>query len=170
MPLFIKESFIYKLFNNYFIKPYNQSLLKKNIKKIIDCFKNSLLYKNVENYLNKKPYFLNSLVYKFFRKIVNVIDRIMDFLHKTIKKWFLGSNTFFELRSIKYSKKEKNLLLCGILIGALNIGYTATSLFLNNLNIYVCLGLLVITIILFLLGKNINCYRQSFIYKIFKSW
>ena len=33
MPLFIKESFIYKLFEKLLIIPYNNSLLKKNLQK-----------------------------------------------------------------------------------------------------------------------------------------
>ena len=95
MPLFIKESFIYKLFEKLLIIPYNNSLLKKNLQKITDCFKNSFLYKRVEKYLDKKPYFLNSVYYKLIRKLVNKIDKLMDFLHKTIKKCLLGSSTFF---------------------------------------------------------------------------
>ena len=170
MPLFIKESFIYKLFDKVSIKPYNNSLLKKNLEKISNCFKQSFLYKAIEKYLDKKPYFLNSAIYRFIRKIVKVIDRIMDFLHKTIKKWLLGSNTFFELRSVKYSTKEKNLLLISILIGALNVAYTATGIILDTVNLYVSYGLLAITIVFFLFSKNTNCFKQSFIYKIFKSW
>lgn len=170
MPLFIKESFIYKLFEKLLIIPYNNSLLKKNLQKITDCFKNSFLYKRVEKYLDKKPYFLNSVYYKLIRKVVSKIDKLMDFLHKTIKKCLLGSSTFFELRSVKYSTKEKNLLLISTLVSAFNLAYTITNVFLDKTNYYATSGLLLISIILFLFSKNTNCFKNSFIYKIFKSW
>lgn len=170
MPLFIKNSIIYRLIDKIFIKPYNNSLLKKNLVKISKCFKESFIYKKLEGYLDKKPYFLNSMSYKIIRKIVEKIDKLMDFLHKKIKMWLFGSNTFFELRSVKYSTKEKNLLLIVVLLAAFNLAYTISAILLDTLNIYVSYGLLATTIILFLFSKNTNCFKQSFIYKIFKSW
>ena len=162
MPLFIKNSIIYRLFDKFILNPYNNSVLKKNLGKIVNCFKQSAIYKNIERYLDKKPYFLNSLSYKFIRKIVKLLDKLMDFLNKTIKKWLLGS--------IKYSSKEKNLLLLSILIGSFNVFYTLAGIILNTVNLYVSYGILAITLILFLFSKNTDCFKQSFIYKIFKSW
>ena len=170
MPLFIKNSIIYKLFEQILIKPYNNSLLKRNLEKILNCFKQSFIYKCVEKYLNKNPYFLNSLVYKFIRKVVKIIDKIADFLHKTIKKWLLGSKTFFELRAIKYFSKEKRILLLAVLLGAFNIAYSVTGMILDTINLYVSYGILALTLILLVFSKSINCFKQSFIYKIFKSW
>lgn len=170
MPLFIKNSIIYRLFDKFILNPYDNSVLKKNLGKVVNCFKQSAIYKNIERYLDKKPYFLNSLSYKFIRKIVKLLDKLMDFLNKTIKKWLLGSSSFFETRSIKYSSKEKNLLLLSILIGSFNVFYTLAGIILNTVNLYVSYGILAITLILFLFSKNTDCFKQSFIYKIFKSW
>lgn len=170
MPLFIKNSILYILIDKILIKPYDNSLLKKNLVKITNYYKQSFIYNRIENYLNKSPYFLNSIYYKFIRKIVSIIDKIMDFLHKTIKKWLLGSNSFFELRSVKYSTIEKNLLLISVLIATFNLAYTITSIIFDTLNIYISFVLLAITLILLIFSRNKNCYRESFIYKIFKSW
>ena len=138
---------------------------------IYDKYKEqSFIYKCVEKYLNKNPYFLNSLVYRFIRKVVKIIDKIADFLHKTIKKWLLGSKTFFELRDIKYFSKEKRILLLAILLGAFNIAYSVTGMILDTINLYVSYGILALTLILLVFSKSINCFKQSFIYKIFKSW
>ena len=170
MPLFIKNSVIYKFFDKILIKPYNNSLLKRNLEKILNCLKQSFIYKCVEKYLNKNPYFLNSLVYKFIRKVVKIIDKIADFLHKAIKKWLLGSKSFFELRSIKYFTKEKKVLLLIVLLGAFNIAYSFTGIIFDTINLYVSYGILALTLILFVFSKSTNCFKQSFIYKIFKSW
>lgn len=170
MPLFIKNSMLYKLFDKCFIKPYNNSLLKKNLDKINNCFKQSFVFKSVERYLDKKPYFLNSFSYKIFRKFVKLIDKIMDFLHKAIKKALLGSNTFFELRSIKYDTKERNLLLISLLLNAFNFAYIIAGILLNTLNLYIAVVIMVVAFLISLFAKNKNCFKQSFIYKIFTSW
>ncbi|WP_317367186.1 hypothetical protein [uncultured Tyzzerella sp.] len=170
MPLFIKDSIIYRLFDKIIIKSYSNSLFKKFVYKILNCFKQSFLYKKVKNYLNKKPYFLNSLIYKFIRKIVKIIDKIMDFLYNIIKKCLLGSKAFLNLRDIKNDIKGKTLTVLWILIGSFNISYTIVSIFINRFNIYVSLGLLALAFVLFLFSESTNCFKQSFIYKIFKSW
>lgn len=170
MPLFIKDSIIYKIIYCILIKPYNNSLLKKFLEKTLNCFKESFIYKRVEGYLNKKPYFLNSIVYKFIRKIVKLIDRLMDFLHKIIKKMLLGSVSFSEICSIKDIDNQEKLLILSILIGTFNVAYTVAGIIFDTINLYVSYGLLVITLILFLFSKSKNCFKQSFIYKIFKSW
>ncbi|WP_250277924.1 hypothetical protein [[Clostridium] colinum] len=170
MPLFIKKSFIYTLLDKTLINPYNTSLLKKVLGKISNCFKQSFIYKSIQKYLDKKPYFLNSIIYKFIRKIIKIIDKIMDFLHKKIKTYLLGSNSFIELRNIKYFTKEKKLLLLCILLGAFNLSYSFIGIIFNTINLYISYGLLIITIILYLFSRNTNCFKESFIYKIFKSW
>ena len=170
MPLFIKNSAIYKLFDKALIKPYNNSKLKNFFTNVLSCFKQSFIYKSTERYLDKKPYFLNSLIYKFIRKIVKIIDKIMDFLHNIIKKCLLGSKAFLNLRDIKNDIKGKTLIVLSILIDSFNISYTIVSIFIKRFNVYVSLGLMALAFVLFLFSKNTNCFKQSFIYKIFKSW
>lgn len=170
MPLFIKNSIIYKLFEKCFIKPYNNSLLKKSLGKINSCFKESFVLKRAERYLDKEPYFLNSLSYKIFRKFIRLIDRLMDFFNKAIKKALLNSNTFIEIRSIKYDTKERNLLLLSLLLNVFNLAYMVTGILLNTLNLYIAVVIMFIAFLISIFAKHKNCFKQSFIYKIFTSW
>ncbi len=170
MLLFIKNSTIYKFLENVIIKPYNNSKFKNFFTNVLSYFKQSFIYKSTERYLDKKPYFLNSLIYKFIRKMVKIIDKIMDFLHGIIKKCILGSKVFLNLRDIKNDMKGKTLIVLSILISVFNISYTIVSIFIKRFNVNISFGLLSLAFVLFLFSESTNCFKQSFIYKIFKSW
>lgn len=170
MPLFIKESFLYKFFDKIIIKPYNNSKFKAILSKLSFIFKKSILYRLTEKYLDKKPYFLSSLTYKGFRKFISIIDKIMDFINRVGKKCLSGSNVASEISSAKALEKDKKLLLASILISAFNLAYIITSIVFTSLNSYISSALIVLSFVLYLFSLNPNCYKQSFIYKIFKSW
>ena len=148
MPLFIKNSIIYKLFYCLFINPYNNSILKRFLDKTIFCFKQSFLYKAIQRYIHKEPYFLNSIFYKSFRKIVGLIDKIMDYLHDLIKRCIVFSSLNSDYKNIKaMDRKNKIFFLLGLFILEL-IFYI-----LFKINFYIPSSLILMIILLFLSKK-----------------
>lgn len=170
MPLFIKQSFIYKAFEKIIIKPYKNSLLKNFIQKLLMCFKNSFIFKRTEKYLNKQPYFLNSGLYKLFRIFLSKLDLFMNFLNRIFTNMFGGSSFCNGIYSIKKDTKSKKLLLLSLLIGFFNFFYILIGAILNTTNLKISSSLLALTFILYLFSQSENCFKESFIYKIFKSW
>lgn len=154
MPLFIKNSIIYKLFYFILIKPYNNSLLKRFLCKMVFCFKQSFVYKSSERYIDKEPYFLNSLIYKFFRKIVSLIDKIMDFLHDLIKKCLIFSGLNKNYKNIKAMKrKNKIFFLLGLFLLEL-IFYILDFYGFYNISFYIPPSLILMMILLVLANKE----------------
>lgn len=168
MPSFITGSILYKILEHFFIKPYEKSLLKKNIDKFVLCFKESFLYKRFERYINKNPYFLNSFCYKIFRKFIKWIDKLMDIIHNFFKRLITGSEIYNEANNIKNAKINRKFLILSILIGALNLGYIIGGLIFITIKPIISFGLLILCFILYIFSLNANCYRESFIYKFIK--
>lgn len=168
MPSFITESILYKILEYFFIKPYGKSLLKKNIDKFVLCFKESFLYKWFIKYIDKNPYFLNSFSYKVFRKFIKGIDKLMDIIHNFFKRLIIGSEIYNEANNIKNAKINRKILILSTLIGALNLGYIIGGLIFATINPIISSSLLILCFILYIFSLNVNCYRESFIYKFIK--
>lgn len=164
MPLFIKESLIYKLLEKMILNPYNNSKLKKIFEKVGLCLKESYLNKCIEKYLNKKPYFLESIYYKIFRKIVKLLDKIANYFNSIIKRLISGSIFY-----ISDFNSQKEMTFLSFLIAIFSFSYVVTAIICNNLNIYLVSVIMFISII-FLIIENKNWIKGSIIYKIFKSW
>lgn len=165
MPLFIKESIIYKFILEYFINPYNDSKFKKVLKITLIYFKESNFYKKVDNYFNKKPYFLNSLSYKFFREIIKYIDGMVDSLHKFLNKLITKSTIYKEINCIKNIDIEQKFILISVLVLGLNIGYIIGGIIFNYINLIMVILLFILSLILFLISKNLNFIKESIVFK-----
>lgn len=168
MPLFIKNCFIYKIYETLISLPYKKSLLKKTGEKLLYFFKQSYIFENFSKYINKNPYFLTSTSRKIFQLFINLINKIMDFLHKILKKIIVPSAFFAEIKDIHNMNIENKLLFISILIGSLNFGYILSGMFFGTLNSNISTVLLIMCIVLPIFSKNIDSVKQSYIFKLFK--
>lgn len=168
MPLFIKESLLYKIFDKIIIKPYNNSKFKIFMTNLSTSFKASFLYKIFERYIRKNPYFLSSFSYKLFRKLIRVIDKIMDFINLICKKCLKGSKICEETKNFKAMKLDKKFSLASILFSAFSLAYIIGSIINKSSNLYIFATLIFISFMLYVLGINENCYKKSIIYKLVK--
>lgn len=163
----IKESYIYKFFYNLMILPFENSFLKRAISIINRVIKDSKTNSILFNYINKKPYFINSYSQKIFRKVVNYIDKIANFLNKVSNRIISSSKIFINIKNIHKKSVYKNLNVLSLCIICLIFGYSlGLIIVIENIAIKICLILLDITIIYTLF--NINYLKNSLLFRLYK--
>lgn len=165
---FIKNSFIFKFFQNIVVFSFKKSYFYKFLKTCLLYLKNSFIYKCFFHYFNKKPYFIHSISYKIFRKLVSFFDflavKIYNFFIKIYKKIFKCDNT--KQLALKTKKDKINFLL--LIFIFISFGYLLTKVLIKKeYNIY-HLDLFTYILFIFIIVNATNLTKQSKTYKILK--
>lgn len=153
----------------YFISTYNESIFKKSLLKIKDISSKSVTADLFNRYINKKPYYENSLSSKFFVWLFSVINIVMVFLNKIFTPLFKNSTTVKSTTSLKKLSTRRKTSLTSILIVSISIGFSGGCIIQGiGYNIPLLLLFTVLAVFLILFSKYAYFYKESIIYKFFK--
>jgi len=146
------------------INCYNNSMLKLNIQKLSFIIKQSFTAKLLRNYIQKNPFFLNSVTYKIILSLVKILDKIADFIHISFSNIISKSNICAEVKK-SVDKKYEFLSIFFIMMA---IGFLTGKVILSEADLFS----IVVAWIVFFIGcmlmsfnkiivilKNSTCYK-----------
>ena len=163
----ILNSIFCKFLNNVFITPYSSSLLKQSLSKFKIYFTKSFCYKVFIKYIDKNPYFANAFCYKILLTIASFFKKIVDLFCKAFANIFKTSSIYTDALNFKHTNILQKLKTFSLLIFALALGSLVGSIIFGG-NFLFSIILLLISFILYIFNKNINCLKESIVYKIVK--
>ncbi|MFI3174704.1 MAG: O-antigen ligase family protein [Bacillota bacterium] len=115
MPLFVKESLLFQLFSICVLVPYQQSKTKLFLERFFASIQRSYICTTIDEYLNKKPYFIESVTVKFISRFFDKMHILCQPLARFRETTANGSGfvNFFE----KYKPFELKLVLAMFIWG-----------------------------------------------------
>lgn len=134
---------------------YENSRLKINLGKISNIYCQSVFYKKIQSYANKRPFYRNSFIYKIIMFFVGLIDRFCGFLNKFLGAILSGSIIKKGVEKFFKSGCEDKLFVLGVFSTSLSIGNFLAIIFLNISSIFsliVALFMLVLGVVLIILS------------------
>lgn len=166
-----KESLIIKLIINVFkafMAAYDNSRLKKIVDSINICFKGSRTYSVLSHYINKRPYYRNSMVYKLIMAISGVFDKIFGIINKVVSGLLNGSAFSKKVYSVIKADVNKKLCGFGLLFMSIPIGSIIALILLGNvsfMNMVICWGIFVIGFLLVVIASCESAIKNSVLVK-----
>lgn len=131
MPEFLKGSIIISLILNIvsaFDRAYKDSLLKRALAKTDLCFKNSLFYKILSAYVNKRPWYRYSLTYRLVFVVANLFDKLFAGIFNIVKAAFKGSVAADSYKKAYYMPFDDKCYTIGVLLISLPVGIILASI------------------------------------------
>ncbi len=120
---------------NIFLNSYNNSVLKRFLKGVSNCFKQSCFYSVLSSYANKKPWFRYSLVFGIIMFFAKIFDKIFGFIYSIIKKCIFGSRVVNGcINSGKMSLTDKCYCV-GVLLISMPIGVMAAAIVFKSVDV-----------------------------------
>lgn len=168
MPYFIRDTFIYKMYYNFIVVPFNNSLSRDFLLFLRGILRESKSYSIVSNYINRKPYFIYSKGQKLFRKITSFCDKIADFLNEKLGRVIKQSKTYKTFTNVNNSSSSKKLSVFAICFLSIILGYSiGIAILSKNISTITCLTILNVSIAI--ICSNIEYIKDSLVFKICKS-
>lgn len=130
-----------------FVRAYDNSRLKKNIKGIGACFKNSVTYRVLSKYANKKPFYRYSFVYRIIMAIAGLFNRLFGHINSIVSGWLSGSRAADDTVKLYNASAESKLMGFGILFMSIAAGSVIALLYaggMSNFNSIMCLAVFVL--------------------------
>lgn len=170
----LKKSFIY-CFVCKVISFFEQSYEKSGFKIFSDKFKNifrqSSFFRIVKNYFDREPFFISSKTYKGIKFAGGHLGKFADSLNKSLVGTFDKSNVKKTVDDIKEEDISEKLIVGGLFFMITSLSYLIFSIILGmnyEYRIYVSWGIFFIGMLLVSAGKNLECVKQSVIFRIVK--
>jgi hypothetical protein len=175
MPLFIKESLVYRLVIavcKAFATAYGESKFKKYIAdNVALMWKNSATHKILSAYVNKEPYFESSLFYRLFMFIFSLFDKLFALLNTLIFGLLSGSAIWREVQDCKRLTVRGVLFYLGVLVMAVAVGGVLGAIIFANkssLNLVLCWVIFGLGAVLVLASVFWQKITESGIYRLIK--
>ncbi len=175
MPLFIKESLIYKLIYKVCtvsVNAYSNSKFKSMVAdNLVLMWRNSVTHKVLHNYVNKEPYFETSLFYRLFMCIFALCDKLFGILNKLIFWLLSGSVLWKEVNNCKKLTVRGWLFYAGILVMSVAVGGVLGAIIFGNkdsLNLVLCWAVFALGAVLVLCSVFWQKITESLIYRLIK--
>lgn len=118
-----------------FITAYNNSRLKKNMSDIAVCFRNSVTYKVLSAYANKKPYYRYSFVYRIIMAIAGLFDKFFGWINSFVAGWLSGSRAAENTVKVYNSSAESKLMGFGILFMSIAAGSVIALIYAGGMSV-----------------------------------
>lgn len=167
----IKGSLIVTVITNIvkaFEKGYDNSALKKNVSKIASAFKNSRTHKVLSCYINKNPYYRNSVVYKIIMAIAGLFDKLFGKINVLGTKLLSGSIVAKKVKDAYNSGVNQKLFGFGVLFMSIPLGSLFALICLGQAtdkNMAVCWGIFAVGVILVITAVCKDSLKNSKVIK-----
>lgn len=174
MPNFLKGSvliaFLTSVFNAFNIS-YKNSKLCRAVNKIGYVWTQSSTQKTISHYINKKPYFINSITYRVIRAVVRGVDKLMGAINRTFTTWLNNSGVCYELKEVgELDSKIKTGMLAlfilsvcvGFLTGKIALGENSTQMLVSVWCVFL------FGVVLLGVSKYREIIKNSLICRVFK--
>ena len=173
MPEFIKSSVILGIVISLWrtvVNSYDNSRLKIAVSAAAKVCVNSVTCNIIKKYINKKPYFLYSGVYKLGRGIVRLIDKMMDVLNGFFAGLLNNSIIFTELKMIPEIESRDKLSMVAITLMSICIGFMTGKIVMGQSSTEMLVSVWAVFIMGGILAVCGNCrqiIKNSLIYRFF---
>lgn len=173
MPEFIKSSVVLgavMAICRTVVNSYDNSRLKIAVSVAVKVCASSCTYNIIKKYINKKPYFLYSGIYKLERRIVRLIDKMMDVLNGFFAKMINNSIIFTELKMIPEIESRDKLSMVAIILMSICIGFMTGKIAMGQSSTEMLVSVWAVFIMGGILAVCGNCrqiIKNSLIYRFF---
>lgn len=167
----IKESFIVTAIINIikaFERGYDNSVLKKNVSKITIVFNNSGTHRVLSRYINKNPYYRNSVVYKIIMAIASLFDKFFAKINVLGTKLLSGSIVAKKVKDAYNAGVNQKLFGFGVLFMSIPLGSLFALICLGQAtgkNMAVCWGIFIVGVVLVITATCKDSLKNSKIIK-----
>ena len=152
------------------VNSYDNSRLKNAVSAAVRICVNSTICNIIRRYIDKKPYFLYSGVYKLGRKAVGKIDKIMDKLHSFFAGLLNNSVIFTEANMIPHMDSKEKLYMLAIMLMSICIGFMTGKIVMGQSSPEMLVSVWAVFIMGGILAVCGNCrqtIKNSLIYRFF---
>lgn len=175
MPCFFKESgfvkFVFKLIVVFSLS-YNNSGLKRKLKRASDVYRASTTRAVLRAYLYKRPWYMDSCLFKLLSKAAAGIAVLCGFVNKLFTAVLKGSLVKEQLMAFK---NEKRLIwsCLALLFMAAALSYLSVSVYLGintETRFFVSWGLFLTGALCAIIEIFVDIIQKSFVFRFFKDF
>ena len=170
----LKGSILFRAISAIFkavINTYNASFVKKTIAKISYVFRQSLTYKALSGYINRRPLYRESFAYKVIMFFASLTDKLFGAVNRIITAIISGS-IIVDIVKETFSTSQSFGLLSGFLLMGCGFGAMLSSVIKGATTpsvIFICVGVFVFGALISIVCAHIDIIKNSFIYRFFAS-
>ena len=170
MPGFLKGSFFIGLLRavfNALKRGYGTSRLKVFADACGRCFRGCIIYRLCSRYFNKPYYFEYSLTLRIIRGVVGILDIPVGYIGRFVRYLTGGSDVVAAANALADSDMGSKFKVTGVICLFVSLGFGAGVLLKGGgAEEFIAPGvLLIISLLLFALGKWPGCIKNSLIYR-----
>lgn len=151
-----------------FERGYDNSALKKNVDKVTLAFKTSKTHYILSHYVNKKPYYQSSVVYRLVMAIASLLNKAFGGINTLGKRLFSGSVFAHKVCLAYKAGINDKLFAFGLLFMSIPVGSLIALIWAGQatgVNMAVCWAVFVAGVILVVAASCKDTFKNSKVVK-----
>lgn len=170
----LRNSFCYCFiikFITFFSESFEGSYFRKFVFSFRLIFTESVFFHIVEKYFDKKPFFLDSLVYRRIKALGKYLGKFADCINSIVINVYRESFLNKILSFFKSEDRADKVISAGLFFMTMALSFLVFSVLFgrnHEIRIYVSWALFFVGILTVSAGKNIDTVKQSVTYRTVK--